>query len=123
MYDKKIPASGKSIINFSGEQLMIKSLKIGSWVVHVETRGIAAFFPHTFTREMILDYLAVNIEDIRSIREHSFYEDEQILKDDKETSVGHSCGGVEMLHYSDGSLVKPSLHKNVYDFTRRLLWD
>jgi len=118
-WTKAIPKSGKSIVNFAGEKLMIKELKAGTWVVHVETEAILGFFSKTWDKTDVLDYLASHIEAVKAIRSYELIEDEQVIAKDKETSVGYSCGGISMEHYSDGALVKPSQSMKRYDFTKK----
>ena len=122
LWDKKIPKSGKSILNFAGETLHIKELKLGTWVIHVETKAIIGFFSKSWTRERILDYIASRIDEVKAIRSHSFYSgDLEDTSADKDASDA-SFGNISMTHYSDGTPVKPRQNKKFYDVTQHKGW-
>jgi len=118
-WDKKIPASGKTIVNFAGVKLMIKELKAGTWVVLVETGGIIGFFSNSWKREDVLDYIAGRIEDVKVAESYETYSVDEDVSEDEETSVGYSCASISMEYYSDGTPVKQSQSKKRYDFTKK----
>ncbi len=118
-YDKNLPKSGKSIIEFCAHKLCHRSLVSdkSDMLVHVDSRVVLRSYPTKTDRSIVLDDMANNIERLEQfLGNQELYNIQSRPKiqkiEDDGLKQGYEC---KMDFYSDGSCVTPRNNKKSYN--------
>ncbi len=115
LYGKKVPKSGKSIIEFSGIKLCHRSIKAdkSDVLVHVDSGIIARAYPIGTGRGVVIEDIANNLDKLK----HFIFCPEEFLIEDRPKILKVKKEDTErkyetsMTHYSNGEKVEPRKNK------------